>query len=223
MWEVYALTADIAHRGSLAASDALAARDRAGHVAAWDHRLGDPIPAVIPLADASVEEVRLRGTFNSLRTEAERTLLFAEVMRVLAPGGQVMIHGLASDRVLPGGFPRLPGPAALVKHTPLEREPSAWLEAAGFASVYVQKLGELSNFEHDGVKMRELMVVGWKPGADAASAQTIVYKGPFATVTDDAGNRYRVGERVTVDAATAARLSCGPMADQFVFLRNRDW
>jgi catechol 2,3-dioxygenase-like lactoylglutathione lyase family enzyme len=221
MWEVYALTADIAHRGSLAASDALAARDRAGHIAAWDHRLGDPIPARIPLADASVEEVRLRGTFNSLRTEAERTLLLAEVMRVLAPGGQVMIHGLAADRVLPGGFPRLPGPAALVKHTPLESEPAAWLEAAGFASVYVQKLGELPNFEHDGVKMRELMVVGWKPDAPS-SEQTIVYKGPFASVTDDAGNRYRVGERVTVDSATSARLACGPMADQFVFLRNRD-
>ena len=88
--------------------------------------------------------------------------------------------------------------------------------------MYVQKLGELPNFEHDGVKMREVMVVGWKPAAaDASGEQAIVYKGPFAEVVDDAGHRYRVGQRVTVDSATAARLSCGPMADQFVFLRNR--
>ena len=42
MWEVYALTAELPHRGSLASSDALAARDRSGGDAAWEHRLGLP-------------------------------------------------------------------------------------------------------------------------------------------------------------------------------------
>jgi SAM-dependent methyltransferase len=220
LWEVYALTADIAHRGSLAASDALAARDRAGHVAAWDHKLGDELPERLPLADGAVHEVRLRGTFNAPRGEEVRARLLAEVMRVLAPGGQVMIHGLACDKPLPGGFPRLPGPAALVKHTPLEHEPSDWLRAAGFAGVYLQKLGELPNFEHDQVKMREVMAVGWKP-EPAEGERVVVYRGPFAEVVDDEGRRYVAGHRVTVGAETAARLSCGPLADQLVFLRDR--
>ncbi len=98
MWEVYALTADIAHRGSLAASDARAARDRGTRRPPGTHRLGDPIPARIPLADASVEEVRLRGTFNTPAYKLSAPCIFAEVHARAARLGQVMIHGLASDR-----------------------------------------------------------------------------------------------------------------------------
>jgi catechol 2,3-dioxygenase-like lactoylglutathione lyase family enzyme len=221
MWEVYALTGELPHRGSLTASDALAARDRTGHVAAWDHRLGDPIASPLLLADASVEEVRLRGTFNAPMSADERGRVLGEAFRVLAPGGQIMIHGLATDRALAGGFPRLPGPAALVKHTPLESEPARWLVEAGFRGVYLQKLGELPNFEHDGMKMREIMVVGWKPEAAQGDGQTVVYRGPFAAAIDDEGRRYPRGERVVVDAATQAKLLRGPLADQLVFLRDR--
>lgn len=222
MWEVYALTGEIPHRGSLTSSDALAARDRAGVQAAWEHRLDDALAFPIALGDGAVEEVRLRGSFNTPRPEAERRQLLAEVLRILKPGGQVMIHGLVGDRPLPGGFPRLPGPAALVRHTPVEAEPVHWLVEAGFVGVYLQKLGELPNFEHDGVKMRELMVVGWKPAAvNEERTVVLVYKGPFRSVKDDGGREYRVGERVTVDAATAARLEQGPLGDQFVFLRDR--
>jgi len=224
MWEVYALTAELEHRGNLASSDAVAARDRAGHVGAWDHRLGDVIPDPLPIADASVEEVRLRGTFNTPIAESERKRILSEAFRILAPGGKVMIHGLAADRPLNGGFPRLPGPAALVKDVPLESAPVRWLAEAGFVAVFFQKLGELPNFEHDGVKMREVMAVGWKPAAQSTveyDEQQVVYKGPFASVIDDTGRVYPRGERITVDRATLARLTLGPLEDQFVFLRDR--
>ncbi len=71
--------------------------------------------------------------------------------------------------------------------------------AAGLLlSVYVQKLGELPNFEHDGVNMRELMVVGWKPGADAAAdRKRSSIKGPFRHRHRPRREpAYRVGERV---------------------------
>jgi hypothetical protein len=48
-----------------------------------------------------------------------------------------------------------------------------------------------------------------------------VYRGPFRAVTDDRGKTYQAAERVQVDAETFARLSCGPLADQFSFLRDR--
>lgn len=221
LWEIYALTGEIAHRGSLSASDALAARDQSGVGAVWEHRLGDKLFFPLPHADESIEEVRLRGTFNVDLPEEERHRLLAEVLRILRPGGRVMSHGLVTDNVLPDGFPRLPGPAALVRHTPLEIEPLEWLSAAGFCGLYVQKLGERPNFAHAGAKMRELMLVGFKPAKPMADASggTVVYKGPFRSVIDDGGREYRQGHRIEVDALTLASLQRGPMADQFVFLR----
>lgn len=220
LWEVYALSGDLSHRGSLSASDALAARDRAGRSEAWEHRLGDPLTLPLSLGDESMDEVRLRGTLNAPRTEEDKALLMREVLRILRPGGQVMIHGLVSDRELPKGFPRLPGPAALVRHTPLETEPVRLLELSGFAGTFVQKLGMSPNFQHDGAKMRELLVCAWKPEAAPEAPQGIVYKGPFREVTDDAGRTYRRGERVTVDPEALRTLRRGPLADQFVFLRS---
>lgn len=223
LWEIYALTADLAYRGGLTASDALAARDRAGHQAAWEHRLGEPLTFPLPLGDASVDEVRLRGTLNTPRSEEEKALLLREVHRVLRPGGQVMIHGLVSDRKLPSGFPRLPGPAALVRDTPIESEPIRLLESSGFVSTFAQKFGASPNFQHDGVKMRELLVCAWKPAPADASADArhvVVYRGPFREATSDDGQTYRRGERATVDARTLAALQHGPLADQFVILRG---
>src|SRR5262249_18093052 len=141
LWEIYALTGELDERGSLTASDALAARDRAGGSgrAIWEHRLGDALTLPLDANHESIDEVRLRGRFNSPKSEAERRALLDEARRILRPGGQVLIHGLVADRVIEGGFPRLPGPAALVQHAPLEREPLEDLKAAGFVGIYVQK------------------------------------------------------------------------------------
>jgi catechol 2,3-dioxygenase-like lactoylglutathione lyase family enzyme len=220
LWEVYALTGDIDHRGSLSASDALAARQRGGGDSTWEHRLGDPLPIPLPLADQTVDAVRLRGTFNSPRPREERLAIAKEAFRVLRPTGQLVVHGLVTDRALSGEFPRLPGPAALVRDVPLESEPLRLLEEAGFVGAFAQKLGECSVFVHGGASMRELLVVAWRPDRIAlrSDASVVVYKGPFREVTDDAGASYRRGERVTVDARTVARLKLGALADEFVFL-----
>ena len=125
--EIYALIGALAHRGSLTASDALAARERAGNQSAWEHRLGQPLSFPLPLAG-----------------------------------------------ILECGFPRLPGPAALVRYTPLETEP-----------------GAAPNFEHDRVKMRELLVCTWKPGLVPADAKehVVVYKGPYPGSAQGSGAR----------------------------------
>ena len=68
-----------------------------------------------------------------------------------------------------------------------------------------------------------------RPTADPSSASPseeprtqVVYRGPFAQVTDDSGQVYPRGERVAVDGSTAARLRLGPSADQFSFLRGTE-
>jgi catechol 2,3-dioxygenase-like lactoylglutathione lyase family enzyme len=217
LWEVYALTGEIPHRGSLTSSDAIAARDRSGTMTTWEHKLGDANE--VPSDVASIDQVRLRGTFNQPLDESTRKHLLAGVKRILEPGGEVLVHGLCADRPLPGAFPRLPGPAALVRHAPTALEVIGWLREAGFVQLFLQKLGEKNNFEHDGVRMRELMIVGWKP-ALAEEKALVVYKGPFQKVIDDEERVYPLGKAIEVDAAVAARLRKGPMADQFVFIER---
>jgi hypothetical protein len=93
---------------------------------------------------------------------------------------------------------------------------------AGFTGLYVQKLGEGANFKHDGVQMRELLLVAYKPALADPQEEVhhVVYRGPFREVADDQGVRYPRGERVAVDPAIVARLRQGPLSDQFFFLKG---
>jgi catechol 2,3-dioxygenase-like lactoylglutathione lyase family enzyme len=225
LWEVYALTGALDRRGALSASEALAARDRTRIASAFEHRLGTPLPPRFPGDAASVDEVRFRGTFNAGAFDArEAAGALAEAMRVLRPGGALLVHALVADRPLPGEFPLLPGPAALVRHAPAARAIPAAILDAGFANAVLHKLGEAPAFRHAGVALRELLVTAEKPTRPlqsksvvvlAGAHRTVVYKGPFRTVTCDAGHTFARGVPVAVDAAVFADITAGPLRDFF--------
>jgi len=218
LWEVYTVTGELSRRGALTSSDAIAARDRGGARDVFEHRLGDPLPDAIPHLDASLDEVRLRGTLNALRDTGAFAQMIIEAARVLRPGGAVLVHGLVCDALVDGDFPHLPGPAALVRGAPLETEPLAWLRDAGLVDVVVLKLPESPAFRSGASEMRELLVTARKPPLADVSGAIAVYRGPFASVRDDAGLEYRRGERVPIDALTYARLRNGPLTEAFSFL-----
>lgn len=172
LWEIYTLEEDLDHRGigqdmekmlpfAQPASGNGAARPVAAPVV-WEHRMNEPIPAKFPGGDGSVDEVRLRGTFNLPLDEATRKGALSEALRVLRPGGKLFVHVLVGERPL-SGPPQLPGPAAVVQHVPVDTEPPAWLEAAGFQRMERVKFDAKPCFVRDGVAMRELQLVGWKP------------------------------------------------------------
>ena len=160
MWEVYILEEDIEHRGmgqvpAQAKDEPVAPAEPV----VWEHRLGQPIPRPVPMADNSVDEVRLRGTFNVPLSAEEQQHILKESLRMLRPGGQVLLHQLVADRPLTDGPPRLPGPAAWVRHVPVETEPVRLLESAGFVQLQLIKLGSTSCFQQGGVEMRECQLV----------------------------------------------------------------
>src|SRR5262245_60237369 len=118
MWELYILEGDLDHSGF---EDPPLAKSQPAAEAVWFHRLTDPLPERIPVCDASLDEIRLEGTFNVPLSDVQRTALLAEAMRALRPGGRIFIHGLLGDRPFPGE-PNLPGLASLVRHVPVEHE-----------------------------------------------------------------------------------------------------
>jgi catechol 2,3-dioxygenase-like lactoylglutathione lyase family enzyme len=214
LWEFYTLEGDIEHRGhGQSREQMLPAAAPAEPSSSWEHRLTDPVPERIPLADDSVQEVRLRGTLNLPLPLATAQRLAAEVKRVLQPGGRVFVHVLVADRPL-ARAPQLPGPAAAVRHVPQEAEPVQLLESAGLQGIRLLKFGAKPCFTVDGVEMREMQLEGFKAARTGRGA-TVLYKGPFRQVTDDAGTVYPRGRRVSAGAAELDRLQTADDADVF--------
>jgi SAM-dependent methyltransferase len=180
----------------------------------WEHRMSDPVPARIPLADASADEVCLRGTLNLPLSAEERRAVVAEAARVLKPGGRLFVHVLAGEQ--PVESPDLPGPAGAVRSVPFESDPVALLEAAGLVGVRMLKFDAKPCFVRGGVGMRELQLEGFAPDGSDGVAVEVMYRGPFREVRDDDGRVFRRGQRVSVSPTVANRLRAGDLAGQFV-------
>jgi catechol 2,3-dioxygenase-like lactoylglutathione lyase family enzyme len=216
LWEVYTFEGDIEHRGAGQSQEAvLSIGGCAAPVAAtvWEHRMNEPIPTRVPFNDGELDEVRLRGTLNLPIPDAQRSVLLAEVSRVLRPGGRVFVHVLAGER--PVENPNLPGPAGAVRAVPFETDPVEQLEAAGFVGARMLKFDAKPCFVRDGVGMRELQLEAFTPNGGNAAAVEVMYKGPFRELRDDEGRVFIRGRRVSVSEAVAERLRSPELAAQF--------
>jgi hypothetical protein len=223
LWEVYLFHADIENPGeatipSLAAQIAPAA-SVARSAARWQYRIPEPLPASIPAADNSLEEVLFEGAFNVMCEEGALVRLTQEAFRALKPGGRLRMHGLAGDGSLNSDLPPLPGPASVVQKVPAAIEPMQILLHAGFNGVRFEKLSQIAHFTVAGVPMREVSLIGTKPGYRPKKlTHCAVYLGPLSQVTDDFGNVFRRGEHVSLNIHDWQALAESAAAGQFQFL-----
>ena len=217
LWEVYTFDGDIAHRGAGQAQEAVVSL---GGCAAptpptvWEHRMNEPVPTRIPLADGAANEVRLRGTFNLPLSVAERRAVIAEAVRVLKPGGRVFVHVLTGEQEVES--PELPGPAGAVRSVPTESDPVRLLEEARLSGIRLLKFDAKPCFVRNGVGMRETQVEGWKPAAvpEGDAVCEVLYRGPFDQVDAD-GRAFPRGVRVAVPAGEVARFRTPELSGQF--------
>lgn len=156
LWELYTLESDIDHRGAGQSRESMI--DAGGAI--WEHRMGDPIPSKLAAADSSLDDARLRGTFNVPVAAADRVLLLAEVKRALKPSGRVFVHVLTGEREVSG--PKLPGPAAKVELVPTKDDMMNLIAAAGFHGIRLLKYDDKPCFVVNGVPMRETQIEGYK-------------------------------------------------------------
>jgi len=216
-WEVYHVEEDVEPALVRRSLDGPAAPAAPEGPVVWEHYVTEPLAGPVARPDGSVDEVRLTGTFNAALDDAARAFAVREAVRVLRPGGKVVVHALVADRPLPGEPPKLPGLAAMVSRVPARAEAAALLTAAGLVGLHAVKLTEAPWFVHGGVGLREVKLVAYKPLEDSGEPREVLYKGPFAEATADGGHTFRRGERVRVPAPVWEQLRRGPSAGQFVF------
>lgn len=223
LWEIYVMHEDESGPDPATASIAIRNRSFAQDVprprVIWQHRLSEAIPTALPHADNSVHEVVLEGTFNQQAATVKLQSLLADAWRALRPGGEIRIHGLTGDHVVPDGPLNLPGPAAAVERVPSHLEPLRALESAGFVELRFEKLSEKVWFTVGGTGLRETLLTGRKPGhRPAATGHIAIHLGPMASVTDDFGNVFPRGVRVGLNIHDWQALKRSPLAGQFLLL-----
>ena len=128
--------------------------------AAWEHRLGEPVPSSIPLADASVDEVRLRGSMNlPLPEETQRRRLVEGGAGAAA--GRKALRPRADRRPPAEGGAGASGPGRRGTARPLgSRSRCGCWKSAGFEDVRLLQLDAKPCFIRDGVEMRETQLEG---------------------------------------------------------------
>ena len=170
------------------------------------------------IPDASVDVVISNCVLNLVR-DKDKQKLISEIRRVLKPGGRVAISDIVSDEPVPQSMKadaRLWSGCISGAFTE-----SGFLTAfldAGFLAVAYDKWDQEPWKIIDGIEFRSVTLTATKgeekPCIDVGHA--VIYKGPFASVTDDEGHIFPRGERMAVCERTYRFLTDGPYKDDFI-------
>jgi catechol 2,3-dioxygenase-like lactoylglutathione lyase family enzyme len=214
--ELYVFEDDLDHSGFDDPPHA-PCREPSSSAITWQHVLTEPIPDRIPHAAASVDEVRLEGTFNAPLDESRLERFLEEVRRVLRPAGKVTVHALVADKLFPAN-PKLPGLASLVQRVPVEAEVPEALTRAGFTGICYEHFGDIHCFQVNGVELRQMRLTALRePELSTQGTARVLYKGPLAEVMDEDGTLFRRGEPIDVPLWKREILRRELAASDFVF------
>ena len=170
------------------------------------------------IADNSVDCVVSNCVLN-LVAPADRRQLFAEIFRVLKPGGKAAISDIVSDEDVPMN---------------LQEDGDLWsgcisgawredkfvdeFQDAGFSGIVIDKRQEEAWQTVKGIEFRSVTLLAYKPSNEVCleTNQAVIYKGPFESVQDEGGHVYPRGVRMAVCDRTFRTLMKAPYDGQFI-------
>lgn len=142
------------------------------------------------VGDGSVDVVVSNCVLNLVRPQ-DRARLFAEIFRVLKPGGRAVVSDITCDEPVPEALKQ---DAQLwsgcLSGAFLETELLGSFEAAGFCGLEMVERQEEPWAAIEGIEFRSMTVRAFKgqPGPLREHCQAVIYKGPCKSVADDEGN-----------------------------------
>ncbi len=179
--------------------------------------------------DASVDVVVSNCVLNLVDPRDKQTM-FAELFRVLKPGGRAVISDIVSNQTVP---------LALHRDAKLwsgcisgAYEETAFLDAfsaAGFRNLEIAEL-QLEPWQVvEEIEFRSMTVIAYKPASEEDATaeqdndqQEIIYRGPFAAVMDDAGQEFIRGQRASISPQQSAQLAGSPLQQCFIRMHPSD-
>jgi arsenite methyltransferase len=162
-----------------------------------------------PLVASESVDLLISNCVLNLVADHEKRQLVDEIFRVLKPGGRLAIADIVSDRVVPHAMKQDPQLwSGCISGALQEQEFLAAFARAGFAAVCYDKWDARPWRVLDGITFRSVTLTAVKPetAADPSAGPQLMYRGPFASVTDDAGNHWQRGARIAVSPGTARLL-----------------
>lgn len=170
------------------------------------------------IADNSVDLVISNCVLN-LVSDAQKRQLVQEIYRVLKPLGRVAISDIVSDEPIPFS---------------LKNDPELWsgcisgafheqaflrsFKEAGFLAISYDKWDRQPWQTVAGIEFRSVTLTAIK-GENIACidrGHALIYRGPYASISDDEGHLFPRGERMAVCERTFNFLTTGPLHNDFI-------
>ncbi|MFJ4290648.1 methyltransferase domain-containing protein [Cupriavidus sp. NPDC089707] len=168
--------------------------------------------------DASVDLVISNCVLN-LVDEHEKEAVVREIFRVLRPHGRAAISDIVADEPVPAALkadPQLWSGCISGAFTE-----TAFLQAfaqAGFVAVGIDAWSSAPWQVVHCIEFRAVTLVAQKPSGQPCidKGHAVIYRGPFASVTDDEGHRFPRSERMAVCERTYQLLMQGDYRAHFI-------
>jgi ubiquinone/menaquinone biosynthesis C-methylase UbiE len=176
-------------------------------------RSGQPM-----IPDSSVDVVVSNCVLN-LVDATEKEKLFAEIFRVLRPGGRAVISDIVSDEPVPQSMQQ-DGHlwSGCISGALQEKEFIDAFIRAGFQGAEMPAYQSEPWQVVQGIEFRSATVIAYKyPVTECYEHnEAVVYRGPYASVTDDDGHEFTRGMRAAVCRKTFEKMQSEPYGNDFL-------
>ena len=170
------------------------------------------------VADESIDVVVSNCVLNLVPVE-DRPALFAEIHRVLRPGGRAVISDITCDEPVPESLRQDQQLwSGCIAGAFQEQELLEAFEQAGFYGIRIRQRQEEPWREIQGIQFRSMTVEAFKGKEEPCwdHLEAVIYKGPWRSVTDDHGHVFRRGQRIAVCRKTFRMLTQPPYQHEVI-------
>lgn len=170
------------------------------------------------IPDQSVDVVVSNCVLN-LVDGNEKAKLFAELFRILRPGGRAVISDIVSDEPVPLSMQHDPHLwSGCISGALQEKEFMDAFVDAGFQGVEMPAYQCEPWRVVEGIEFRSVTVIAYKfPDKPCYEHnEAVIYRGPYSSVKDDDGHEFSRGVRAAVCRKTFEKMQSEPYAADFL-------
>ena len=178
-----------------------------------------------PLIEDNSVDLIVSNCVLNLVDDTQKSQLISEIFRVLKPGGRIAISDIISDEYVPTEMKADPELwSGCISGVFQEKEFLQKFIDTGFYAVAYDKWDQTPWKTISNIEFRSVTLTAVKPqlSTELDQGHTVIYKGPFESVTDDKGYEFDRGDRIAVSNVHYNALLASSYSNDFVFIEPKD-